>query len=262
MAVESRLIRYGLNVVALTLVIIGMAWVVFRNASSLPDKREAVPLDRMPNNSVVAGRPSPSRKNHADLKPPSIKLTPADVIGNPDCIMKPGAKHGRDLAIIVVPAKNGSRFAVVDHSGVVFEDSLPFTVAPEPALARREDGSVLAVLGGCDDGPAVRGVVVYQDRQIIFENRESTGFGLANDGSSFFVMDPMPGNVTRLVIRNLDLGLEIHHELGTIQPDPEIAAYAEYTVDQSEVIVGTPDVTPVPREHFAEATFIVSHDDL
>lgn len=97
----------------------------------------------MSTTSVVVGRPDPNQKNPTALNPPAAELTPADVMGNPDCIMEPGSKHGRDLAIIVVPGKDGSRFAVVDQSGVVFGGSLPFHAAPEPSFARRQDGSVL-----------------------------------------------------------------------------------------------------------------------
>lgn len=115
---------------------------------------------------------------------------------------------------------------------------------------------MLAGFGGFEVGPVVEGVVVYQDRQIIFENREATRFGVADDGSSFCVMEPMAGNVTRLVIRNLDLGVEVHHDLGALQPDPDTNAYAGYSVDQKEVIVGIPDAPPVPRTHFGGRTMV------
>lgn len=265
MAARTRLIGTWSSLMALAFVIVGLIWLVSQDAASPPVmvEREAVPPDRTPTNAVVAGRANPDEVSAAGLNPLPVELTPADVMGNPDCTMKPGAKQGRDLAIVVVPGQDGSRFAVVDHSGVVFGGSLPFHAANASSFARREDGSVLAGFGGTDIAPAARGVVVYQDRQIIFDNREATGFGLADDGSSFYVLEPMPGNVIRLVIRNLDLGVEVHHELGVLQPDADTNAYAVgYSLDQSEVIVGTPDASSVPRTHFADATFVTSHDHL
>ena len=268
------MVRTGLYVVALAVAIIGLIWLVFREAASVPVsyEQEAAPLDRTPANSVAAG-PTPNQKNPAGPTHLSTELAPADVMGNSDCLMKPGASKTRDLAIIVVSGQDGSRFAVVDRSGVVFGDSLPFPATVKPSFARREDGSVLAGFGGIDIhgaeitdrriGPAMQGVVVYQDGQIIFESLEAAGFGLADDGSSYYVLEPMAGNATRLVVRNLDLGVEVHHDLGILQPHPDTNAYAVgYSLDQSEVIVGTPDTSSVPRTHFADAMFIASHDHL
>ncbi|MYD99503.1 MAG: hypothetical protein F4X98_19230 [Gammaproteobacteria bacterium] len=266
--------RTGLYTLALAFAIVGLIWLMSRDAAptSVTHEREAAPLDRTPTNSVVAGLPNPSQEHPTGLEHLSNELTPADVMGNPDCLMKPGAMHARDLAVVVVPGQDGSRFAVVDRSGVVFGDSLPFPTTVEQSFARREDGSVLAGFGGLDvsrttsRGPATQGVVVYQDGQIIFENPEATGFGVAHDGSSFFVLEPIPGpgSATRLVIRNLDLGVEVHHDLGTLQPDPDTNVYPVwYSLDRSEVIVGILDTASSPeRTHFADATFITSHTHL
>ena len=267
------MIRIGLYIVAPAFVLIGLIWLMSRDAAStsVTYEREAVPSDRTATNSEVGGRPNPNQENPTGLNHLSHELTPADVMGNPDCLMKPGAMNARDLAVVVVPSQNGSRFAAVDRSGVVFGDSLPFPTKIELSFARREDGSVLAGFGGPDvsrttgRGHAMRGVVVYQDRQIIFENRKAIGFGVADDGSSFYALEPIPGpgNATRLVIRNLDLGVEVHQDLGTLQPHPDTNAYPVwYSLDQSEVIVGIPDTTSAPRTHFADATFIASHTHL
>ena len=61
---------------------------------------------------------------------------------------------------------------------------------------------------------------------------------VADDGSSFYVMEPMAGGVSQLVIRNLDLGLEIHHDLGNLQTANDgYAGLAHYSVDRSEVVI-------------------------
>ena len=67
--------------------------------------------------------------------------------------------------------------------------------------------------------------------------RESYSSADVADGSSFYVMEPMAGGVSQLVIRNLDLGLEIHHDLGNLQTASDgYAGLARYSVDGSEVV--------------------------
>ena len=212
-----------------------------RPASDAPDTTPPVPG---PSQSLVGGPPEAGGGERRSVHPATANLTPVDVIGNPDCVMKPGAKHGRDLAMVVVLREAESRFAVVDGSGVVFGDTLPFRAVGDSSVARREDGSVLAGFGG-SDAPrrdsgfrrAVNGVVVYQDGQIIYENEDANGFGLADDGSSFYVTEPMAGGVFRLAIRNLDLGIETHHDLPNLQTANEGAYRLQYSIDQSEVVI-------------------------
>ena len=255
--------RFGLYVVVLALAIIGLIWLMAPDTASpsAAHEPETAPLDRAPTNFVPAVTPNPTQENPTGPKHPSNELTPADVMGNRYCFTKLGAANARDLAIIVlVRGTDGSRFAVVDRSGIVFGDSLPFTTTMDWSIARREDGSVLAGFRGIDDhGAAItdrqmQGVVVYQDHQVIFESREATGFGLGQDGASFYVLEPMAGNGTLLVIRNLDLGVDFHHDLSTLLSHPDTNANViEYSLDQSEVVVGTPDTSSVPRSHFAGA---------
>ena len=84
------------------------------------------------------------------------ELTPGDVMGNLDCIMRSGTGQGRDMAVVLVPAEDGLRFAIVDGSGIVFSDKLPFHSIRHSSLARRPDGSVLAGFGGADPPSSVR----------------------------------------------------------------------------------------------------------
>ena len=207
-------------------------------------------LGREPTHSV-ADRPQPNMDVPGPSRSSLAALTPTEVIGNPDCIMRPGAGHGRDVAVVLVSGDDGSRFAVVDGSGVVFGDTLPFRAVRDWSHARRKDGSVLAGFGGstvrgerwlrdhaAPFGPAVQGVVVYQDGQIIYRNGEASRFGLAADGSSFYAVEPLAGGVYRLVIRNLDLGVETHHDLGNLQTANDGNAFVvQYSLDQSEVVI-------------------------
>ena len=187
---------------------------------------------------------------------PVAELTPAEVMGNPDCTMTPGTKLGGGMALVVVRGEESSRFAVVDGSGVVFGDTVPFGAILESSFARRPDGSVVVGFGRFEarlrlDSPfrgsggltiddALKGAVVYQDGQVIYENGEATRFGLADDGSSFYVVEPLAGGVSRLAIRNLDLGRESHYELGALRiPGEEDVDHLipRYSVDRSEVVV-------------------------
>ena len=185
--------------------------------------------------STLRAERTKSVKMSAVPRPPTAEPTWADVMGNPECIMKPGAGSGSDVAVILVPGEDGSRFAVIDGSGLVFGDTLPFWSTHYPSFARRPDGSILAGFGGAAMwGSAVEGAAIYQDGQLVYESAEATRFGVAKDGSSFFVVEPMAGGVSRLAIRNLDLGIEVHHELDAVNAMPE----ARFTVGGNEVVVG------------------------
>ena len=253
MAPRSRLGRNGLYVVLVALAVLGVIGLtLFRDGAprSVTHERDDTPLGPGPTKSL-ADHPKTDIQSTVASAPRLAGLTPADVMGNPDCIMRAGTGNGRDLAMVVVPSEDGSRrFAVVDGSGHVFGDTLPYPAVRDSSLARREDGSVVVGFAGSDrplrrDFPlappfifGVKGVVVYQDGQVIYENGEASRFGLADDGSSFYVMEPMAGDVSRLVIRNLDWGLEAHHDLANLQTANDgIAHISFYTIDQSEVVI-------------------------
>lgn len=178
-----------------------------------------------------------------------VQLTPEDVIGNPDCVMTPGTGNAGDLAMVVVPASGGSRFAVVDGSGVVYGGALPFDATSHHAFARRPDGSVLAAFArGLQPGNRrpwwsnrTQGVRIYHDGQVIYESDQAWQWRIASDGSSFFVVEPMAGGVSRLVVRNLDLRIESHFDLAGLHPkfgDGAAGAFLEYSrVDSSQVVL-------------------------
>ena len=80
--------------------------------------------------------------------------------------------------------------------------------------------------------------MVYQDGRAIYENRAASRFDVADDGSSFYVIESMAGDTSRLVIRNLDSGDASYHELANLPPiNDGNAEIVRYSVDQSEVVV-------------------------
>ena len=63
-----------------------------------------------------------------------------------------------------------------------------------------------------DESEPVR---ICMDGQVIYESDKAWDFEIASDGSSFYAHEPMSGNASRLVVRNLDLGREDRHDLGS-----------------------------------------------
>lgn len=71
------------------------------------------------------------------------RLTPSQVIGNSDCNFEAGFGNAAGTGIVIVPNHEGARFEVLDGSGYVFGDNLPF-VPNHFRLGKHENGSVLA----------------------------------------------------------------------------------------------------------------------
>ena len=150
------------------------------------------------------------------------ELTPSEVLDSPDCTMRIGTGPASNLAIVVVPSSNGARFSVLDGTGALYVDTLPF-VPNHYKLGKRADGLVVAGFGdlrlnqkGNRGRESAEPVRIYMGGQIIYEHEKIWWFGIANDGSSFSVIEPLGGKTSRLVVSNLDDGTESHHDLGDI----------------------------------------------
>lgn len=245
----TRRRRWLLVATFVAVAVAGVVVVIFRGGTHGHD------LSHVQQDAPLVQGPSPARADHSRSptdesisQPPSTGLTPADVMGNPKCVMVPS--DDKNLAVVLVPGDDGSRFAVINGGGLVFEGTLPFWSTHHPALARRPDGSILAGFGGAPEwGLALDGVVIYRDGQPIYESTVATSFGIADDGSSFFVVESMAGDVSRLAIRHVDLGIEVHHDLGDLHPTPD-PPEARFTVNGSEVVVGPVDTIWSAVGHF------------
>lgn len=139
---------------------------------------------------------------------PNGTPTPHAVVADPKCRMVVGQRTESDISLVILPIGVGAWFALVDADGVEFEGTLPF-VPEQLALGKRDDGTILAGFGF--EGQ----VQVVHDGRVIYELDDAWAFDIANDGSSFFVVEPMAGEASRLVVRNLDLRQEHHFDLGT-----------------------------------------------
>ena len=158
---------------------------------------------------------------------PFREFAPGAVLANPDCGIAAGwGMPAGDVALVVVPdaaaggPPAGARFAVLDGSGTRFAGELPFR-PNHWRLGRRADGGVVTAFADLrlnsevskpPDAPEP--LRVYLDGGLVYRSEKAWDFGVARDGSSFFAVEPLAGRASRLVIRNLDLGAESHHDLG------------------------------------------------
>jgi len=142
------------------------------------------------------------------------------LIDDPDCRFRAGTGPASDTVLFVLQGMDEGRFLVRDRERALFGDVLPF-VPRIYSVGERTDGGVLVVLGdmrvhdGESHAPRLHGHArVYLDGQVIFEHEQLWDFGVASDGSSFYAVEPLAGETSRLVLRNLDVGEEHHFDLG------------------------------------------------
>ena len=144
-------------------------------------------------------------------RPPATAPAPlraGNVIDNPNCRFFAGARDANDLAVVVVPDGDGdgARFSVVDAGGRVFDGGLPF-VPDRASLGKTRDGAVLVAFGGL--GEDHRPVQVFHGGDLVYEREFAWDFDVATDGSSYYAIEGSPyGEFSKLVLRNLDLGIE------------------------------------------------------
>ena len=161
---------------------------------------------------------------------PNGTPTPHAVVADPRCRMVVGQRTESDIALVILPMGEGAWFALVDADGVEFDGTLPF-VPEQLALGKRDDGTILAGFGFEGE------VQIVHDGRVIYQLDDAWEFDIANDGSSFFVVEPMAGEASRLVVRNLDLRQEHHFDMGTtvVRTDGRLDFVFSYSDDLAEV---------------------------
>ena len=203
------------------------------------------------------------------LKRPWLELPPQLVIDSPDCLLVAGTGQASGLAVALasIPSEDTPWYAVVGEGGVLFGGYLSLgDGSARVDLGRRQDGAILMGFGTTD-----RTSMIVLDGQPIYEAEGVWDFEIAPDGSSFIAIEPLAGGATRLVIRNLDLGIEAHHDLGDLLGDgPDNHVW--YSADAAEAIVtdgvthrfypvdgGEPRVAHI-QEQGRDYTVVRSHD--
>ena len=192
---------------------------------------------------------SPSREDSREQE-----LTPEEVIDKPGigCYLEMGVGPAEDVAIAGIWTPEGSflggtRFSVLNASGAVHSGFLPFP-SFQVGLGKNRSGEVIFGFGGVrmnpdnphsfglpPDGDPMR---IYADDQLVYEKDQVWLFDIADDGSSFFYIEPLASDYSsRLVIVSLEHGTETHHDLGTIfaHPENDLRYLAAYTPSLAEV---------------------------
>lgn len=127
---------------------------------------------------------------------------------------------------------DGAWFAAVNTFGVVFDGTLPF-IPERPRVGKRGDGTILV---GFSLGEEVQ---IIHDGSVIYDFDDVWSFDIAADGSSFFVVEPLAGGASRLVVHNLELREQHHFDLGTTitRTGRGMDFGLAYSMDLAEVIV-------------------------
>lgn len=179
----------------------------------------------------------PKTKENENFDP----FTPEYTILNLDCQMLTGDGTASDVALVTHPTEEGVVFAVIGESGELARGELDFR-PNHLRIGRRDDGSVIYGFGDLrshakawrpeDVAEPVR---IYHDDFVIYESAKVLDFDVADDGASFAVHEPSAGGVTRLVVRNLNEGSQVEHELDT-KLTREGRYSLGYSLDGSEVV--------------------------
>lgn len=138
-----------------------------------------------------------------------------------ECRLTKGAREAQDLGVLSSHTDGGLAFAVLDQAGTRLSGDLPFR-ANKIRVGKRVDGSILAGFADLRLNSrvfkarnAAQPIRIYHNNHVIFESEKAWDFDIATNGASFAVHEPAPSGASRLIIRNLNSGKEIHHDLGT-----------------------------------------------
>ena len=168
-------------------------------------------------------------------------FTPERAILNAECRMRTGRGDAKDVAVLTFFDENGTEFTVLGDTGALARGRTDFR-GHKTRIGHRADGSVVFGLGDLRLNSGVfresdtdEPVKIYHNDLVIYETRKAWDFGVADDGSSFFVHEPAPGGASRLVVRDLDRDTQVEYDLGT-RLTHFMGYDVGYSSDSSEVI--------------------------
>lgn len=173
-----------------------------------------------------------------------------EVIGNPNCILQVGRGDAYGIATALVPNGDGnSRYKVLDDSGTLFEGTLPFA-ANKASLGRSDSGSVLAGYGDLTlnfprdrsiDAPEP--VSFFLDGQLQYSAENAVDFGVAQDASAFFTIEPKADGSHVLKTQTLnpyserEFDLDMPLRAGRDMEDVEYRGRGWFSSDHSDVML-------------------------
>ena len=167
------------------------------------------------------------------------------MIASTDCRMLSKSREGRSFSVLAVPESTGARVVALDAQGRVSASiSIPFVpnrmhVAPTglsaPLMAFSapvQDHSPNSIMNG---GHQLR---VLQGNGQIYAGEAVLDYGIASDGTSYFVVEALAGGSARLAVRDFERGSERHFDLDT--EFDSVAASGpvtkmRYTLDETEI---------------------------
>lgn len=172
------------------------------------------------------------------------QMTPDEVIDNRGCQMTMGKGTAASLALLTIQGNSETRFSILDQTGALISGILPFR-SHQNKFGRGRNGTVVAGFGGMHLNPswsefydAREALRIYVDDQVVYENDDVWLFDVANNGASYFFIEPLGTDFSsRLVISNLEDGTETVHDLGKLfsTPTRRVAYRASYAIGSEEV---------------------------
>ncbi len=172
-------------------------------------------------------------------------FTPERVILNVRCQMRTGEGAARDVAVLTFLDENSTEYAVLGGTGALARGRLEFR-ANHARIGLRADGSMVYGFGDLRLNSRVfrkentdEPVRIYHNDLVVYETNKAWDFGVADDGTSFFVHEPAPGGASRLVVRDLDRNTQVEYDLDTrLTPvsDFSVGHTLGYSNDGSEVV--------------------------
>ena len=248
--------KYLALALALLAVCVGLAWWKSSPPAPYSTLEEAASPPYVAHSEQLADIASGS-PGHEISKPESLPPTvpveallthfrPEVVLDNPECRVRAGKGASSDLAVVTLPVGEWARFATLGADGILYAAALDFNPA-QLRVARHRDGSVLTLLGerytleALLGLPPLRPVRIFRDGELMYSNDGVRYFGLAADGSSFFVVEPLAAETSRLIIRDLERGGERHYDVGGRLTPPAggdgPAWWPRYTRDHRDVML-------------------------
>ena len=236
---SRKFLLYGALVVSVVLV--GIGWWLFTNdgedKSGVPIVANTFTSSANVDESTTAIVEEESQTRN--LEEDSPLFTPERVILNVECRMRTGRGDAKDVALLRFYDENGTEFTVLDDTGTLARGRTDFR-GHQTRIGLRADGSVVFGLGDLRRNSGVfrepdtdEPVKIYHNDLVIYETSKAWDFGVADDGTSFFVHEPAPGGASRLVVRDLDRDTQVEYDLGT-RLTPVSDYFSGHSVDYSD----------------------------
>ncbi len=242
---SRRLALFGALVLLTAL--LGIGWLLL--TSDLEDGSREPIVDAPDTSEGIEDRdttaPALEETGSRNLVEDAPLFTPERVILNVGCRMRMGEGAAKEVAVLTFLDENGTEFAVLGDTGALARGRIDFR-ANHARIGLRADGSIVYGFGDLRLNSKVfreestdEPVRIFHNDHVVYETNKAWDFGVADDGTSFFVHEPAPGGASRLVVRDLDRNTQVEYDLDTrLTPvsDYSVGHTLGYSNDGSEVV--------------------------